>query len=151
MKIRVRGLDRKSKWRCGEFNGYMERDGKLLPTVYVPGETVYTIPDEKTIGLCSGKNDKNGKEIYSGDVLENKNGIRFEVRYGDYAMYCPVDGCMMENVGFYVVAEGFYEDMPLGPTHEYARIIGNVFQNPGLRVKDSGCNAETGKGGEIWA
>ena len=131
MKIRVRGLDRKSKWRCGEFNGYMERDGKLLPTVYVPGETVYTIPDEKTIGLCSGKNDKNGKEIYSGDVLENKNGIRFEVRYGDYAMYCP--------------------DMPLGPTHEYARIIGNVFQNPGLRVKDSGCNAETGKGGEVWA
>ncbi|MDE6603119.1 MAG: hypothetical protein K2K90_13365 [Lachnospiraceae bacterium] len=134
MKIEVRGLDRKENWRYGEFNGYAVYDGKYVPSVYVPGKTVYVIPDENTICLYSGKSDKNGKKIYAGDILENRNGTRFEVRYGIFTMYCPIDDCMMENVGFYVVAEGYFEDMPLGPTHEYAEIIGDIFKNPELII-----------------
>ncbi len=86
--------------------------------------------------LCSGKKDKNKKDIFQGDILENESGTRFEVRYGKYAMYCPIDNCMMENVGFYIVAEGYYEDMPLGPTELYATIIGNIYDNPSLKVSE---------------
>lgn len=90
----------------------------------------------KNENLCSGKKDKNKKDIFQGDVLENESGTRFEVRYGEYAMYCPVDNCMLENVGFYVVAEGYYEDMPLGPTELYATVIGNIYDNPSLKVDE---------------
>lgn len=101
------------------------------------------IDNTQIIRLDSGKKDKRGKHIYPGDVLENENGVQFEVRFGKYAMYCPVDQCMMENVGFYVVAEGFYEDMPLGPTEEYAKKIGNVYDNPELKVSNKyRCQAE---------
>lgn len=84
--------------------------------------------------IRTGKKDRNGNEICRGDILENIYGTRFEVRYGIHAMYCPVDGCMMENVGFYVVAEGYYEDMPLGPTEEYATKTGSIYQNPEWKI-----------------
>ncbi len=99
--------------------------------------------DKNTIGLCTGKKDINGTDIFQGDILENKTGTRFEVRYGKFAMYCPVDDCMMENVGFYAVAKGYYEDMPLGPTEKYAKVIGNIHDNPALKVdKKYRCFAE---------
>lgn len=89
-----------------------------------------------TIGLCSGQQDKSGTNIFQGDIIENEKGLRFEVRFGEYTMYCPVDNCMMQNVGFYTVADGYYEDMPLGPTDQYAKIIGNIHDNPELKVDE---------------
>lgn len=93
--------------------------------------------------LCTGKKDKEGNILFAGDVVENISGQRFEIRFGKFAMYCPVDDCMMENVGFFCVADGYYEDMPLGPTEEYSRRIGNIFDNPELAVADEyRCQAE---------
>lgn len=100
---------------------------------------------KEIIGIYSGKRDKNGKKIYSGDILQNMSGTKFEVRFGKHSMYCPIDDCMMENIGFYVVSEGYFEDMPLGPTEEYSTIIGNIFKNPDLKVdKSYTCNGELG-------
>ena len=93
--------------------------------------------DWKAIGdaeICSEVKDVNGKEIYQGDIIKNGKEQIMEVRYGKYIMYCPVDDKMMENIGFYVVASGIYEDMPLGPTSEYAMIIGNIHENADLVV-----------------
>lgn len=78
-----------------------------------------------------------GKEIFEGDVIEihvlggkilAQNMI---VRFGTYRAWCPVDKESMDNVGFYVSAPGF-PDMPLGPTEDYAKVIGNIFDNPEL-------------------
>lgn len=107
-----------------------------IATTYEDGLVAEKLVDKDTIGLCSGKKDKNKKDIFQGDILENEAGTRFEVRYGKFTMYCPVDNCMMENIGFYTVAEGYYEDMPLGPTEEYATIIGNIHDNPELKVDE---------------
>ena len=129
-------------WRYGYINpssSYMGRPD--LTTLIEPKKGGYIIDDLNTIGLCSFKKDKKGKMIYSGDVLQNDNGLNFEVRFGQYAMYCPVDDCMMENVGFYLVAKGYYEDMPLGPTEKYATIIGNIHDNPELKISDEFRNA----------
>lgn len=136
-KFFFRGLGGASVWRYGDLNSEIEYMGKKGPAIYVRKKGTYFIADPNTVGLYSGKKDKKGKEIYSGDILENSSGTRFEVRFGSYAMYCPVDNCMMENVGFYVVADGYYEDMPLGPTEEYALIIGDIFKNPELKVNDA--------------
>lgn len=121
-------------WRYGEYVPKIECMGIKGPAICVHKKEIYFVENPDTISLYSRKEDKRGKQIYQGDILENCSGLRFEVRFGKYAMYCPIDDCMMENVGFYVVAEGYYEDMPLGPTEEYATKIGNVYDNPELKV-----------------
>lgn len=124
--------------------------GNHLAVIQDDGACVEVAIKQGTAGLCSGKPDKNGDIIYQGDVIENENGLKFEIRYGSYAMYCPVDDCMMENIGFYAVAEGFYEDMPIGPTEDYAVIVGNIHDNPELKVdKKYRCFAELGSKEEI--
>ena len=37
----------------------------------------------------------------------------------------------MDNVGFYVSVKGL-PDMPLGPVEDYAKVIGNILENPEL-------------------
>ncbi|MBP3543536.1 MAG: hypothetical protein J6J86_04855 [Lachnospiraceae bacterium] len=117
----------------GEWvEGFLCIDDKIS---YMEGrENIIRRIDVRTLGRCTGKRDCDEKLIWQGDVLENEAGTRFEVRYGEYTMYCPVDDCMMENVGFFTVADGIYEDMPLGPTEKYAKVIGNIHDNPELKV-----------------
>lgn len=115
--------------------GFLESEDYIAVT-YKNGDMAEKLIDKSTVGMCCGKKDKTGTDIFEGDILENDKGQRFEVRYGTYIMYCPVDNCMMENVGFYTVAEGIYEDMPLGPTEEYAKVIGNIHDNPDLKVDE---------------
>lgn len=115
--------------------GFLEAEDYIAVT-YENGDIAEKLIDKNTVGMCCGKQDKAGTDIFEGDILENDKGQKFEVRYGTYIMYCPVDNCMMENVGFYTVAEGIYEDMPLGPTEEYAKVIGNIHDNPDLQVDE---------------
>lgn len=78
--------------------------------------------------------DISGQMIYQGDRLEVHQGTQvlaldMIVKYGKYRAYCPADKEYMDNIGFYVETEG-YPPMPLGPTAEYAKVIGNIFDTP---------------------
>lgn len=83
------------------------------------------------------KHDISGKEIFEGDIIEGHtpNGqilaLNMVIRYGTYQAYCPVDREYMDSVGFYVSAPG-YPDMPVGTLEDYAKVIGNIFENPEL-------------------
>lgn len=92
--------------------------------------------DELTIGRGTGKEDISGQEIYQGDIIESHLGDKvfadnMVINYGIYQAYCPADQCYMDNVGFFVSGENL-PDMPLGQTKEYAKVIGNVTDNPEL-------------------
>lgn len=94
--------------------------------------------DEKMSGTCvlmrcTGKRDVSGKKVYEGDVIENPDGVRMEIRYGLYDAYCPADRCNMDSVGFYAVGEGLPE-MPIGCLEDYAIVIGNVWENPDFLI-----------------
>lgn len=79
----------------------------------------------------TGKHDMSGAEVYEGDVIENPDGIRMEIKYGLYDAYCPADRCNMDSIGFYAVGTGLPE-MPIGPLEDYAKVIGNIYENPDL-------------------
>lgn len=81
----------------------------------------------------TGKEDRHGRRIFEGDVITLLDGTHAVVNYGEFDGYCPYDRTWMPSVGFYVTGIGRYElPMPLGPTEEYAEIIGNIYKNPEL-------------------
>ena len=67
-----------------------------------------------------------GERLFEGDVIYNPEHrtVRMEICYGKYAAYCPNDKEYMETVGFYMVSNTTDDAMPLGPTKEYALLLG---------------------------
>lgn len=78
---------------------------------------------DKTLMQFTGLHDKNGKEIYEGDVLNFGNNNHVEVKF--------------ENGAFTVFSEPLgwdfdSEDIPILTDFKYCEIIGNIFENADL-------------------
>jgi len=120
--------------RENKFRGKRKIDGKwvygyLIGTDVIVGEIVefsdeyfntefwYKV-DPKTVGQSTGLKDKNGKEIYEGDILESNHKLfRFEVIWSeDWAMF-TVKGDSVEA---------------LIRWDTYCEVIGNIYENPEL-------------------
>lgn len=78
--------------------------------------------DRETVGQFTGLFDKNGKEIYEGDIL--LMGIKEDVRI--YNKVGIKDGC------FGYVGENTGELMPFCHYDVTEKIVGNIYDNPEL-------------------
>lgn len=83
--------------------------------------------DEETIGQYTGLHDKNGKEIYEGDIVKLDNSIIGKVIFDN------------EYLGYFIYAneENSIEEFENGeqPLYDYQNlieIIGNITDNPEL-------------------
>lgn len=89
-----------------------------------------------TVRRSTGKKDISGQEVFEGDIIESHLGGQILadnmiIKYGVYQAYCPVDKCYMESVGFYASGKRL-QDMPIGTLEDYAKVIGNITENPEL-------------------
>jgi len=145
-QIKFRAWDEDKKEITKSFNFFdVEGDGGY-GDIYNPkldfdnSISVYQLHDENLFilmqftGLC----DKNGKEIYEGDILEIKN---YEKGFGWTTRKAFVffeDGCFkIDNNNYWnpLVAHVIGEDTDYkGWT---AKVIGNIYENPEL-IKDGG-------------
>lgn len=121
------------------IEGYLMDENRINRPYLDTGSRLYeefeVMPE--TICRCTGREDISGQKIYQNDIIKSHlpdgriPALNMVVKYGTYEAYCPEDAEYMDSVGFYVSAEG-YSDMPLGPTEEYAKVIGNIFDSPEL-------------------
>lgn len=130
MKSEYRAWHEKVKKMCEVqyINWYLDEVGICI-------EGACTTVPLKSIELMKNthKTDISGTEVYEGDFLESHQGtqvldILMLVKYGTYEAYCPADKEYMDNVGFFVEAVG-YPQMPIGPLEDYAKVIGNAYEN----------------------
>jgi len=105
----------------------------------------YLEDENATIMQSTGLFDKNGQEIFEGDVLEIQ-GIKMIVKLGSYK-YLETSknnghmlGVLYDVLGFYVECINVADPDNISPfepeTLKNSQIIGNVYQNPNLLEAD---------------
>lgn len=117
---------------CGEWyygNLYIRKHEEFGDSAYIIGYTETpstTIVDINTIGQFTGLHDKNGKEIYEGDIIKSSHGtIHYIVYDNDLACF--------KAVAARYNPLGEYETLSKGWVVQFNKeVIGNIHDNPEL-------------------
>ena len=126
-EIKFRGKDiQTGEWVVGDLHTLCDRPHIHTAPSSFPYAGKRSFIDPETIGQYTGLKDKNYKEIYEGDILE--------VSYVDEASYLEVR--FVRGVFAFLWDGDLDDEFPCNaPTHEWARVVGNIHDNP-ERIKN---------------
>lgn len=122
-EIKFRAQDIASnKWLFGDL-----RHHKDNVCIFDQGGTKGEQVKRETVGQFTGLRDINGKDIYEGDILD--------VSYADEESYLEVR--FVRGVFAFLWNGDLDDEFPCNaPTHEWAKVIGNIYDNPELLNKE---------------
>ena len=81
----------------------------------------------ETVGQFTGLTDKNGKEIYEGDIIKEKESD-YSNEYRIYRIYWCDD-----NMQYWMSDDDTGDSFPLIELEfDYSKVIGNIYDNPEL-------------------
>ena len=111
-EVKFRGKNKKG-WHCGLLTRMFGQYAIVNPN----DENNIQLVDEKSIGQYTGVKDRQGKEIYEGDVFE-----------------IQTDGFLIEKDEVYYTCRGTWDcaSYLLGGLNEEGIVIGNIYENPEL-------------------
>lgn len=120
IKFRGKGVD-SNKWYYG---GYAEDCGHNHVILPQDNWSKGGVVDKDTIGQFTGKIDKNKKEIFSGDLLKDQDGVVYEIWYSEETAAFMAE--MVKPANDMVDILGGYD------TERCFEVIGNIYDNTDL-------------------
>ena len=119
------------KWIYGDLIHEEWIGGK--PIMIKHKKTAHSVLED-TIGQYTGLHDKNGKEIYEGDIVKKLiwNELKFEAE-GDGQEYCYAKVMYIEELaGFYLVNRDNKILWEVSEDKYNIEVTGNIYDNPEL-------------------
>ena len=95
----------------------------------VMNDYITVSPDEIELMQSTGLKDKNGKEIFEGDIITNGQNVMCMKRHNTLGFYVEEKG-EVEFIADSAVLEDFEEDAK--EIADRLEIIGNIYENPEL-------------------
>lgn len=115
--IKFRGKEKTIGWVYGSLLCF----GANEYAIHLRNAEGSLIIDPETVGQFTGLKDKNGVDIYEGDVIKNENEIiivLWNEKYAGFTLHCDNWACLAF----------FYEYLDV----EKVEVIGNIHDNPEL-------------------
>lgn len=128
-ELELIGIEHDNGWVYGNLIKNGNRPVITADIIEEIEESIYpewwVVVDPKTVGQYTGLKDKNGLEIYEGDLLQHPNGTIAKIQYSDYlsafvAVYVQNGDTEMDFLDKEIVNE--------------CEIVGNIYKNPELLV-----------------
>jgi len=114
--IKFRAMYRNTSWIYGSTD-LNELGGPIRSMDYFFGKIRTKILDKKTLSQFTGLYDKNGKEIYEGDIVEDTMGIKYQI--------------VWSQCSFKKESKNEIEKLH-DRSGEFITVIGNIHENPEL-------------------